>query len=38
MTVVVGGKTLPPPGLDPLDSPQVARFFANNWVAQTNLP
>ncbi len=31
-------RELPPPGLDPLDSPQVARFFANYWVAQANLP
>ena len=31
-------RELPPPGLDPLDSPQVARFFANYWVAQADLP
>jgi len=31
-------RELPPTGLDPLDSPQVARFFANYWVAQADLP
>ena len=31
-------RELPPPGLDPLDSPQVARFFANYWVAQATIP
>jgi quercetin dioxygenase-like cupin family protein len=31
-------RELPPTGLDPLDSPQVARFFANYWVAQANMP
>ena len=31
-------RELPPAGLYPRDSPQVARFFANYWVAQANVP
>ena len=31
-------RELPPFGLDALDSPQVARFFNNYWVAPANLP
>ena len=31
-------RELPPAGLDPLDSPQVLRFFNNYWVAQATLP
>ena len=31
-------RELPPTGLDALDSPQVARFFNNYWVAPANLP
>ena len=31
-------RELPPPGLDPPDSPQVVQFFNNYWVAPANLP
>lgn len=29
---------LPPPGLDPIDSPQVVQFFNNYWVAGAAIP
>ena len=31
-------RELPPPGLDPSDSPQVVRFFNNYWVAPAGEP